>query len=225
MQSVTVFRLDPSEELGIAAHLAELGFTVICPRCFIYGRDFDGSNPQAHHAEQIDLMRERHPKWKGMARMIVDGRRAVDVLVNYLGVHRERVGAIGHSLGAKQVLYLMAFDERVAAGVFSDGGIGLSFSNWDAVWYLGPTIRNPESLLENHQVLAMIAPRSFLLVGGEFDHDGAWPFIDGAKKLWRSYGSQCQKKVGWLRHHSGHRWPQEVRNDAYKFLIKHLTVK
>ena len=36
-----------------------------------------------------------------------------------------------------------AFDERYRAVVFSEGGIGLGFSNWDAVWYLGKKIRAP----------------------------------------------------------------------------------
>jgi hypothetical protein len=38
-------------------------------------------------------------------------------------------------------LYAAAFDERYKAVVFSEGGIGLTFSNWDAVWYLGEGIR------------------------------------------------------------------------------------
>jgi hypothetical protein len=215
--------LNPAEELGIAAHLAGLGYVVICPRCFIYSSDFDGENPAAHHAEQLELMREVHPKWKGMARMIFDGKAAVDILIKYLDLHPKRVGAIGHSLGAKQVLYLMAFDDRITAGVFSDGGIGFSFSNWDAVWYLGPDIRKPELRFENHQVLAMIEPRSFLLVGGKYDNDGAWPFIEGAITLWDSHGQK--ENVGWLRHHAGHRWPREIREEAYKFLTDHLTPK
>ena len=51
---------------------------------------------------------------------------------------RQRMGAVGHSLGAKETLYLAAFDERVKATVSSEGGIGTKFSNWDAAWYLGP---------------------------------------------------------------------------------------
>src|SRR5207253_6601076 len=72
--------IDPGQETGIGAQLAEQGYTVICPRCFIYRPDFDGRNPRDHHAQQVNYMRQNHPKWKGMARMIWDAMRAVDVL-------------------------------------------------------------------------------------------------------------------------------------------------
>jgi hypothetical protein len=39
----------------------------------------------------------------------------------------DRVFAIGHSLGAKEVLYLAGFDERIRAAVSSEGGIGQLF--------------------------------------------------------------------------------------------------
>ena len=77
--------------------------------------------------------------------MLYDASRAVDLLVAIEDVDPHRIGAIGHSLGAKEVLYLAAFDERVRAVVSSEGGIGLSYSNWDAPWYLGEAIQRPGS--------------------------------------------------------------------------------
>ena len=90
---------------------------------------------------------------------------------------RDRIGAIGHSLGAKEALYLAAFDHRVRATVSSEGGIGLADSNWDAPWYLGEAIRRPGFALEHGQVLALAAPRAFLLIGGDSaDGDASWPY-------------------------------------------------
>ena len=81
--------------------------------------------------------------------------------------------------GAKEALYLAAFDERVRATVSSEGGIGLADSNWDAPWYLGEAIRRPGFALEQAQVLALAAPRAFLLIGGDSaDGDASWPSID-----------------------------------------------
>ncbi|MGN6716730.1 MAG: dienelactone hydrolase family protein [Candidatus Binatia bacterium] len=169
--------IDAAQEASIGAQLAERGYTVICPRCFIYRPDFDGHNPRAHHLERVEEMLEKHPQWKGMGRMIWDGIRAVDVLVEHCRMHVGRIGAIGHSLGAKEVLFTMAFDSRIAAGVFCDGGIGVSFSNWEDEWYLGAEIFN-EFCHDNHEILALIAPRAFLITGGKYDHDGAWPYME-----------------------------------------------
>ena len=110
--------------------------------------------------------------------MLHDARRALDVLQSLPFVDGERLGAIGHSLGGKQTLFLAAFDERVKAAVSSEGGIGLSFCNWHAPKYLGPEIRRRGFPLENHQVLALVPPRAFLLLGGDCtDGDKSWPFI------------------------------------------------
>lgn len=64
---------------------------------------------------------------------------------------------MGHSLGAKEALYLAAFDERIKAAVASEGGTGFRSTNWDAAWYLGPAIRDENFSLNHHQLLALIA--------------------------------------------------------------------
>ena len=76
----------------------------------------------------------------------------------------------------------MAFDKRYQAGVSSEGGIGLGFSNWEAPWYLGAKIKQPGFNLENHEVLAMVAPRAFLLLAGDSaDDDRSWAFIQAVR--------------------------------------------
>ena len=46
-----------------------------------------------------------------------DGFVAVDILAAHPEVDVERLGAVGHSLGAKEVLYQAAFDERIKVAV------------------------------------------------------------------------------------------------------------
>ena len=41
--------------------------------------------------------------------------------------------------------YLGGLDDRVKAGVSSEGGISLPSTNWDAPWYLGPAAKKPAS--------------------------------------------------------------------------------
>jgi dienelactone hydrolase len=202
----------------IAAHLARK-YAVFVPRCFIFTKktrhkkkpwDFDGA---------LKKMKINHPNWKwGISQMILEGMRAVDVLRKQPEVDCNNIGAIGHSLGGKQVLFVMAFDQRINVGVSSDGGIGLCSSDWDKAWYLGPEIRYRE--FDTNQILAMIAPHAFLLVGGKHDNDRAWSFIAGAMPLWKAAG--CLAKVGWYRHDKGHCWPPEAQKAAYPFLGRYL---
>jgi hypothetical protein len=139
--------------------------------------------------------------------MLYDAKRAVDVVEALPSVDRNRIGAFGHSLGAKEVLYLAAFDERVKASVASEGGLGFRSTNWDAPWYLGPAIRDEKFPLNHHQLVAMIAPRPFLVLGGESgpgaaDGDRSWAILQPTLPTWQLYG--CVSRVGLLNHREGH---------------------
>ena len=194
--------------------LVERGYVVWCPRNYIYA---EGQNVSGNVAR----VQSRHPGWTGMARMLWDAVRAADFLESLPSVDRNRIGCLGHSLGGKEVLYAMAFDERYRAGVSSEGGIGLKFSNWEAPWYLGPQIRQPDFALENHQVLALIAPRAFLLLAGEAaDGNRSWAFIAAAKPVYELLGATGN--LGWNNHHFGHRYPPEARRLAEEFLDQYL---
>jgi hypothetical protein len=97
---------------------AKQGYVVICPQCFLM------DNPERLDGEtKTKELKKRHPGSKGMAKMLFDAQRAVDVLESLGEVDKNRIGAMGHSLGAKEALYLGAFDERVKAIVSNEGGI------------------------------------------------------------------------------------------------------
>ncbi len=189
-----------SDAMQIGLKLAQRGFIVFCPRCFLW-QDVTSLN------EAVARHRSRHPETLGMAKMLYDAMRGVDVLVSLPEVDSDRIGAIGHSLGAKEALYLAAFDERVRAAVASEGGLSFRSTNWHASWYLGEAIRDPEFSLNHHQLLALIAPRPFLVLGGESgpgaaDGDRSWPLITAAMPVWRLYGEPV--RLGLLNHHEGH---------------------
>jgi hypothetical protein len=208
--------LDPDypEEKRQGLHLVARGFVVWCPRNYI----FDEGADWAGNARRV---LERHPEWTGMTRMLWDAVRAADFVASLPGVDRRRIGCLGHSLGAKQVLYAMAFDERYRAGVFSEGGIGLRFSNWDAPWYLGARVPTPDSGLDHHQLLAVIAPRAFLLMaGGSADHAGSRACLEAARPVYQLLGAT--ENLEWAEHNAGHRYPPEARAVAEAFLQRHL---
>jgi dienelactone hydrolase len=188
-------------ELHLGLHFARQGYVAICPRCFLWQYGGPG-----HLAEAVDWLERRHPGVRGMAKMLFDAVRAVDLLASLPEVDPRRIGAIGHSLGGKEVLYLAAFDARVRATVSSEGGIGVTYSNWDAPWYLGEEIGRPGFPLDHGQVLALVAPRAFLLVGGDSaDGDASWPYIEAALPVWTLTGAPSA--IGLLNHHGGHAFP------------------
>lgn len=210
-----------------AVQLVERGYVVLAPRCFIWAELPPGYQRKGEslYVANVRRMQERHPQWKGMTRMTWDGIRALDFLETLPNVDTNRVGLFGHSLGAKEVVYVAAFDPRPRCVVSSEGGIGLRLSNWQDVWYLGPEIRAPGFAREHHELLALIAPRPFLLLaggpgGGAADGDASWPFLEAARPVYRLLGAP--DNVGWLHHGLGHRYGAQARDVTEVFLDRHL---
>ena len=206
------------DSMQIGLKLAKRGFIVFCPRCFLWQDGTDLNDAVARH-------RERHPNSLGMAKMLYDAVRGVDVLETIPDVDKKRIGAVGHSLGAKEVLYLAAFDERIKAAVASEGGIGFRSTNWDAPWYLGPAIRDENFPLNHHQLLGLIAPRPFLILGGESgagaaDGDRSWPLLQEALPVWRLYGEPT--RLGLLNHRQGHSISPESFSKIAEWLETYL---
>jgi dienelactone hydrolase len=193
---------EAEKHFGLA--LARRGFVTICPRNFLWP---DTARMAAQ--DETRRFRDRHPRARGIAKMLFDGQVAMDILAARSDVDPKRIGCIGHSLGAKEALYLAAFDQRITAAVSSEGGIGMTMSNWDAEWYLGDIVRQPGFAREHHELLALAAPRPFLLVGGD-SADGAasWPWIAAALPVYRLYGTP--PRLGLLNHGRGHAVPSDV---------------
>jgi dienelactone hydrolase len=206
------------ESRKIGLKLAQRGFIVICPRCFLWQ---DASSlPNA-----VEAFHKRNPQSLGMRKMLFDAQRALDILAAQPDVDPKRIGAVGHSLGAKEALYLAAFDDRIRAAVASEGGTALGSTNWDAPWYLGQQIHDPEFVRNHHELLAMIAPRAFLILGGETgpgaaDGDRSWPLIEAALPVYELY--RTPPRLGLLNHHQGHSIPDDVFERMSEWLETYL---
>jgi dienelactone hydrolase len=194
---------------------AKQGYVVICPQCFLM-----------HNSENLDgelvtkRFQERHPGSKGMAKMLFDAQRAVDVLESVGEVDNNRIGAMGHSLGAKEALYLGAFDDRVKAVVSNEGGIGINFSNWDAIWYLGKEIH--EFGQKHHEVLSLAAPKPFLLIGGDSaDGEMSRPYIAAVRPVYDLYGKEAGP-IELYNHGTGHSVHPTAEKRTYEWMDKYL---
>jgi dienelactone hydrolase len=208
---------EQSEHTGLA--LARAGFVVVCPRCFLWQDAGSLDDAVAQH-------RERHPHTTGIAKMLYDAQRGVDLLLAQPEVNPKRIGGFGHSLGAKELLYLMAFDDRVLAGVASEGGVSLESTNWDAPWYLGPACREDDFPRDHHELLALAAPRPLLIIGGEAGPGAAdgrrtWPYIAAAHAAYSLYDSP--PRLGLLNHGQGHPLTEESFARGIEWLTHYLS--
>src|SRR5204863_4685625 len=100
----------PEKAFGL--QFARQGKVVFCPRNYLWP-----DNTHIAAKEESEKFQKRMPKSKGMAKMLYDSLVAVDILASLPEVDSQRVGAVGHSLGAKETLYLAAFDDRVKVTV------------------------------------------------------------------------------------------------------------
>jgi dienelactone hydrolase len=194
--------------------LVERGYIVWCPRNYINGEGADW----AGNAKRV---MNRHPNWTGMTQIIWDSIRAADFVQSLPQVDPDRIGCLGHSLGGKQALFAAAFDDRYKACVASEPGIGLKFSNWDALWYFGPAMKNLGSWMDNHEVLALVAPRPFLLLAGDSaDSDKSLDYVNAVAPVYDLFGARSNLKF--VNHHLGHRYAPQAREAAENFLDAHL---
>jgi len=200
-------------ELALALDLVRRGYVTLSPECYIMR---SGGSPT-----QADALARRRPGWTGLGKITFDASRAVDYLESVPEVDKSRIGCIGHSLGAKEVLYALAFEPRYRAGVFNEGGIGLRMSNWTEPWYLTPAMKEHIPAMENHQVLALIAPRPILVMAGNrADSDESWTFVAEARTVYKLLGARDH--IGFYNHKGGHTLPPEARELAFKWLDQWL---
>jgi hypothetical protein len=202
---------NPSLALGL--HLVRRGYVVLCPQCFIMK---DGGA-----RAQVEVLAKRWPGWTGLGKMTFDASRCVDFLESLPFVDAGRIGCIGHSLGAKQVLFAMAFEPRYQAGVFNEGGIGLRLSNWTDPWYLTDKMEPFIPAMENHQVLALVAPRPLLVLGGDSaDGEVSLPYLQAARPVYKLLGASDRLRL--VNHQGKHTFPTEARRLAYRWLDRWL---
>ena len=177
-------------------HLARRGYVVLAVRWFgrSYGEDY---------AEVVANLYERHPNWTGLGKWVWDGQRVLDYIETLPGVDTTSIGMIGHSLGGKMTLYATAMDERITAAVSSEPGIGLSFSNYEDYWYLSDAIKDQDEPYNHHELLGLIAPRPYLLIGGDAsDDDRSWHYINAARTVYRLF--RRPEYIGYYNHRQGH---------------------
>jgi dienelactone hydrolase len=213
-QMIYIAGIEEGKIVPFGYRLARQGFVVFCPQCFLWHEKGERT-----YEQQVERFHQRHPGSKGMAKMLFDAQRAVDVLESLHEVDSSRIGCMGHSLGAKEALYLGAFDIRVKVIVSNEGGIGIKMSNWDAVWYLSKEIDAFGH--KHHEVLALAAPKPFLLIGGDSaDGEQSRPYIEAVKPVYGLYHKTGNLEL--KNHGQGHSAIPITETWTYDWMKDHL---
>ncbi|QDU74933.1 Alpha/beta hydrolase family protein [Bremerella volcania] len=211
--------LDAEPERHMGLRLAKAGFVVICPENFLWEKD--------SYKASTEAALKNHPGSKGMAVMLADGMRAVDLLLTLDQVDPKRIGTYGHSLGAKEAMYLAAMDDRICAAVASEGGVEISFSNWDAVWYLGSDVKQEGFSRKHEELIALIAGRPFLVLGGESgrgcaDGQRSWKALHTGHQVWQAHFDK-PVRMGLLNHGQGHSLPWEAGEKVIQWMVAYVA--
>ena len=219
-QTVAIGKAEPAgfgnkPNLHYAAELAERGYIALAP-------DYPG-----YGEYKID------PYAMGYVSATMKGirnhMRAVDLLASLKEADPGRFGAIGHSLGGHNALFVAAFDRRIAAVVTSCGFTsfrkyyGGDLTGWSHRGYM-PRIaelygKRPERMpFEFSDVLAMIAPRPVFVNAPRGDANFDWSGVDDSAAEARRFGA----RVTVIHPDAAHDFPPEARDQAYRFFDREL---
>ncbi|MEM9071354.1 MAG: acetylxylan esterase [Myxococcota bacterium] len=170
----------------------------------------DGIHPHFVVDEEPDI------QWGTIAAWSYGLRRAVDHLVNADGIDGARISLAGHSRRGKAALWATAVDERIALVVSHQSGTGgatlsrsflgesveavnLFFPHWFNDVF--PTFGGNETRLplDQHLLLALVAPRNVLITNGADDDwadpPGALRAAELADPVWELLGDEGFSRV------------------------------
>lgn len=171
----------------------------------------------------------------GSMKGIWNHMRCVDLLSERSDVDPARIGAIGHSLGGHNAIFLAVFDPRVQAIVTSCGWTpfrdyyGGDLAGWSGERYVS-RIRDVYGLdpdrvpWDYYEMIAALAPRGFFtaspLRDANFDVRGVQKAVPVIQQVYDLYGAPDRVQVRYPD--CEHDFPPGVREEAYRFLDEML---
>ncbi len=171
----------------------------------------------------------------GSMKAIWNNLRAVDLLETLGEVDPDRIGCIGHSLGAHNAIFTAVFDQRIRAVVSSCGFTAFhdyyqgKLAGWTSDRYM-PRIRDdygndPDRVpFDFHELVGALAPRPFFvnapLHDGNFEVAGVKKVIASASEVYKLLGSE--QKLHVVHPDCAHDFPDPVRQSAYEWLDRQL---
>ncbi len=224
-QTTKIGKMEPAgmgiKNLAYAAELADRGFVTIAPDYPNYG-DYK-VDPYARGYASTTM------------KAIWNHMRAVDLLQSLPEVDPGRIGAIGHSLGGHNSIFVAVFDPRIRAIVSSCGFNAFpkymkgNLKGWSHKGYM-PRIAelygaDPAKMpFDFPDLVRSLAPRAFFINApagdSNFEVSGVKDCVEAARPLYASLGAADALVA--VHPECGHDFPPEVRGQAYAFLERSL---
>jgi hypothetical protein len=169
---------------------------------------------------------------------------AWNVLAKVPGVDSTRIGIMGHSFGGKWAMFASCLYEKFACAVWSDPGIVFEQSrpsvNYWEPWYLGYhpkpwrrrgliTEENPAYGLyprlisegyDLHELHALMAPRPFLVSGGEEDPVRRWIPLNHTLAVYENLGMKNRVAMTNRPTHSPDQNSNEIAYLFFEYFLK-----
>jgi dienelactone hydrolase len=221
---------DPMYHYGL--ELCRRGYVVLCPDQLCFEDRRPSPENRAANPALADAGYERFVFTQRImegsclqTKYLHDLTCALDLLAGLPDVDARRLGAIGHSLGGQETLWLAWYDARVKAAVSSCGFGLISTLLRDAINHnFALYVPDMLSVCDMDGVLAEVAPRAFLLTAGEADPifpiDGVRSLAERASAAYQAAGAPDRLRA--LIFPGGHGMPDNVREEAYMFLDRWL---
>jgi dienelactone hydrolase len=237
-------------ELWWGSYLASHGYVVLTSWSFIRNYRQGSRGKQA-----AELVYERFGHWLAMGKMVHDVSREIEYLRTLPQVDGNRIGFMGFSLSAKAAVYVAAFNPDVKVTVAVDPHIAINGgTNWYPAWYLdwqrqfedihtpdypvpelrgtvqsllNPDVKRPGFEHDHHELLALAAPRPFLLIGGSRSEDGggdsddleSWGYVNRAKEVYTLLG--VPERLQYCSTDQGHHATGEQSDPAWKAFLEY----
>ena len=207
--------------LFYAHELALRGYVALVPDYPSFGDD------------KTDFQRDVYARGykSGSMKGIVNHVRAVDLLQSLPEVDKQRIAAIGHSLGGHNALFVAAFDSRIRAVVTSCGFTSMAryyggdLKGWTSDRYM-PLIstlyhNSAQNLpFDFSDILDAIAPRA-VFVNAPL-HDTNFDVTGVDETIAKVRHNFPPGRLVVAHPDCGHDFPPAVRKQAYDFLDKQL---
>lgn len=208
-----------------AKELADRGYVVIAPDYLSFGEYAD-----------YDFEKDRYSS--GTMKAIWNHMRCVDLLQARGDVDGERIGAIGHSLGGHNAIFLGVMDARIKVVVSSCGWTPFhdykagDITGWTSNRYM-PSLKKVYGLdvdkvpFDFHELIAALAPRAFFsnspLHDSNFDYRGIEKAAPEIRKIYNLYGVADKMRIAYPD--AQHDFPTQVREESYRFLDRFLKTE
>lgn len=159
-------------------------------------------------------------------RFVWDIQREVDYLLTRPEVNPERIGVIGHSMGAQQILITLPLEPRFRAAVAGEG-----LKLYSGMLTRGDTFSQPQIVpgfyryADLDALPAMYAPSPLMITGRTKDHVS--PLEDQVaaearlRAIYALHGAS--DKIDFPRDAGDHQFSPPLREAAYAWLEKHLA--